>query len=938
MLADPGTSSIDANAPSRMRLSMLLMLALIAVVVVVQSWVSGRAEASRSTDAEIINLAAVQRTHSQRIARLALQSASDTAQIELDMVLLGMEAQALELEHLLTDQGVLLTDEARQAAPKDALSAFRGAVTTWQLSRQQFIDSVAHFVRVRETYEFSEIPRVSQALQKQADIYFLNSQLLVEHAQAFAQNHGVAAEQSSLIWTGLIITLLGLLAVGVVEPTARFVRRQYDLLRQQGNEMKRLALVAANTSNWVVMTDTRHKVVWANQAFLAGVDLPVQQVVGKGLRSFLSPDGNDLEELDRAAEELNRGLGVRVDVFVRAADGQGIWLDLDCQPVIDDQQTVTGFLIVGNDITEEVIQRRKLRALFDALPVGVILYNKTGVVVDCNTAALKMTQLQIHEFANYETMTAPSSRAHPGVRTVRDDLTDYPMVEQPVVRTLKTQRGLRRESVGYMNPGGDVFWTMINTEPLVDAQGQLSGVVECFMDVSRQKKLEQRLRDLSRTDGLTQLPNRVVVTDQIRAALLRRHAQPGYHFAVLFMDFDRFKQVNDTLGHVVGDELLRQIAQRLQISLRPGDAFVRTSDFGQIAARIGGDEFVVVLDDIRGDLDAEVVAGRLLDVLAAPYHIGEHTVNSSVSIGIVTATHAADDVEAVLRDADIAMYEAKRTGRGRYVMFEPSMHRRVRDDVALENDLRLAVQKNELSVVYQPLVDLNTGALSGMEALVRWKHPQRGMVSPVEFIPVAEASGLIVKVGAFVLQTACAEFAWLQGALGAAAPASVSVNLSRAQLREPDLAGQVLDTLRTNGMVASQLQLEITESLAAQDQVVQARLREIKALGVTLALDDFGTGYSSLSCLAELPIDTVKVDRAFVSVAQDSDYHRVLIEATILVAETLGMTTVAEGIETTEQAAMMKKLGCTKGQGYLYSKPLSRDGLVSWIEALREVA
>jgi EAL domain-containing protein (putative c-di-GMP-specific phosphodiesterase class I) len=195
-----------------------------------------------------------------------------------------------------------------------------------------------------------------------------------------------------------------------------------------------------------------------------------------------------------------------------------------------------------------------------------------------------------------------------------------------------------------------------------------------------------------------------------------------------------------------------------------------------------------------------------------------------------------------------------------------------------------------------------------------------------------------VKVGAFVLQTACAEFAWLQGELGAAAPASVSVNLSRAQLREPDLVGQVLDTLRSNGMVASQLQLEITESLAAQDQVVQARLREIKALGVTLALDDFGTGYSSLSCLAELPIDTVKVDRAFVSVAQDSDYHRVLIEATILVAETLGMTTVAEGIETTEQAAMMKKLGCTKGQGYLYSKPLSRDGLVSWIEALREVA
>ena len=936
MQADKGTPPIDANAPRRMRLSMLLMLALIAVVVVAQSWVSSRAEASRSRDAEIINLAAVQRTHSQRIARLAFQSASDTAQIELDMVLLGMEAQALELERLLTDQGVLTS--SRVNSPKDSLSSFREAVRIWQLSRQQFIASVAHFVHVREIYDFAEIPHASQALQKQADVHFLNSQLLVEQAQAFAQNHGVAAQQSSLIWTGLIITLLVLLAVGVVEPTARFVRQQYDLLKEQATEMRRLGLVAAHTSNWVVMTDIRHKVTWANPAFLRGMGLPTEQVMGKGLRTFLSPEGNDIEELDRAVEELNQGLSVRVDILVRTADAQGIWLDLEYQPVFDEKHDITGFLVVGNDINEAVIQRRKLRALFDALPVGVILYSETGRVVDCNAAVLKVSRLKFDELANFETMTQPEPQAYPGVRHVREDLSDYPMAEQPVARTLRTKEGVHRESIGYLSPGGEVFWTLVSTEPLIDAQGNLDGVVACFMDVSRQKKLEQRLLDLSRTDGLTQLPNRVVVMDQIYAALQRRHTQPGYHFAVLFMDFDRFKQVNDTLGHVVGDELLRQIAQRLQTSLRPGDAFVRTSDFGQIAARIGGDEFVVVLDDIRGDLDAEVVAARLLDVLAAPYHVGEHTVNSSVSIGVVTATHAVDDVESVLRDADIAMYEAKRTGRGRYVMFEPSMHRRVRDDVELENDLRRAIQQNEMSVVYQPMVDLNTGALSGMEALVRWKHPQRGMVSPVEFIPVAEASGLIMKVGAFVLQTACAEFAWLQRALGAAAPPSVSVNLSRAQLREPDLVGQVLDALRANGMAASQLQLEITESLAAQDQVVQVRLQEIKALGVTLALDDFGTGYSSLSCLAELPIDTVKVDRAFVSMAQASDYHRVLIEATIMVAETLGMTTVAEGIETLEQAAMMKKLGCTKGQGYLYSKPLSRDGMVSWIEALREMA
>ncbi|MCB2042305.1 MAG: bifunctional diguanylate cyclase/phosphodiesterase [Rhodoferax sp.] len=350
-----------------------------------------------------------------------------------------------------------------------------------------------------------------------------------------------------------------------------------------------------------------------------------------------------------------------------------------------------------------------------------------------------------------------------------------------------------------------------------------------------------------------------------------------------------------------------------------------------MAARIGGDEFVVLLDDIRGDLDAEVVAGRLLDLLAMPYTVAGHTVNSSVSIGIVTATHAAADVEAILRDADIAMYEAKRTGRGRYVLFEPAMHRRVRDDVALENDLRRALSEGELFVVYQPLVDLVSRRMTGLEALVRWRHPQRGLVSPVEFIPIAEAVGLIGKLGAEVLQTACRDFAWLQATLGPLAPETVSVNLSRAQLCEPSLASDILQALRAHGLGANQLQLEITESLAAQDLAMQARLHEVKELGVTLALDDFGTGYSSLSCLHELPIDVVKIDRSFVSLAQTSDYHRVLIEATVLMARTLGMGTLAEGIETAEQAALMRTLGCGKGQGYLFSRPIERDELVQWI-------
>jgi diguanylate cyclase (GGDEF)-like protein len=559
------------------------------------------------------------------------------------------------------------------------------------------------------------------------------------------------------------------------------------------------------------------------------------------------------------------------------------------------------------------------------------VYAKSGHVQEINNAGRQMLGIAEGDPLPDRRTLDQAMRAFG--RAVREDMSDYANAERPVQRTLRTGQGLRGESVGFLRSPTEVSWFMVNTEPLIDESGTIEGVVACFVDVTRQKQLEQKLRDSARTDDLTLLPNRVVVTDRIRAALERHRAQPGYHFAVLFMDFDRFKQVNDTLGHGVGDELLRQIAGRLQNGLRPGDAFVRTSDFGQMAARIGGDEFVVVLDDIRGDLDAEIVASRLLELLAEPYRIGEHVVNSSVSIGVVTATHAVDDVDAVLRDADIAMYEAKRTGRGCYVMFEPAMHRRVRDDVSLENDLREAMAKGELFVVYQPLVDLATRTLTGMEALVRWRHPQRGLVSPVEFIPVAEAIGLIGRLGEHVLRTACAELAQLQAELGPMAPPSVSVNLSRAQLREPALVSGIQDALRAHGLDAAQLQLEITESLAAQDQMVQSKLGEIQALGVALALDDFGTGYSSLSCLHELPIHTVKIDRAFVSMAQTSDYHRVLIEATILVAETLGMATVAEGIETQGQADLMRALGCGKGQGYLFGAPMEHAELVRWIQS-----
>jgi diguanylate cyclase (GGDEF)-like protein/PAS domain S-box-containing protein len=920
---DPRALRLGPTAGMRVRLAMLGVLLLIALVLALQARQNWHNEQLRSTDGEIITLAGAQRLFSQRLTLLATQSASEAAPFQLAQSLVEARSQAQRLEELLQEQWVHGSEEAGRAA---------ATVRAWQSARDPFFDDVDALIRARAASSDAQVAAGMKAIQARAPDYYAWALALAEQARLAAQEHNRQAARTMLWATALVIGLMVLLALAVVEPTARFVKRQYGMVQAQAAQMRRLALVAEHTANGVVVLDAHRRVEWVNASFVALTGYSVEEVRGKFLGELLQLQERPTRDALRYRTGMARGLASGGEIQIVTKDGHRIWTMVDIQPLRDAHGKTVSWVVVASNIDERVQSRHQRRALFEALPTGVLVFSKDSKVTDCNAAALDMLGLARDQMTEFDAIDLALRRMG---RPIREDLSDMPLSEQPVFRSLRLGASTRGELVGFRRRDKTVLWARVNSEPLLDAQGQIQGAVACVVDASAQKQLEQTLRDSARTDSLTLLPNRVVVTDQIRTALERHTAHPGYHFAVLFMDFDRFKQVNDTLGHGVGDALLRQIAERLQTGLRESDSFVRTSDFSQMAARIGGDEFVVLLDDIRGDLDAEVVAGRLLDLLAMPYTIGAHTVRSSVSIGIVTATHAAGDVESVLRDADIAMYEAKRTGRGRYVLFEPAMHRRVRDDVALENDLRRAMPDGELFVVYQPLVDLASRRITGMEALVRWNHPQRGLVSPVEFIPMAEAVGLIGKLGVMVLHTACKDFAWLQSQLGPLAPETVSVNLSRAQLREPSLVSDILDALRAHGMIAAQLQLEVTESLAAQDLTMQARLHEVKALGVTLALDDFGTGYSSLSCLHELPIDVVKIDRSFVSLAQTSDYHRVLIEATILMARTLGMGTLAEGIETAEQAALMRSLGCGKGQGFLFSRPVSREALMAWIQADR---
>jgi diguanylate cyclase (GGDEF)-like protein len=465
-------------------------------------------------------------------------------------------------------------------------------------------------------------------------------------------------------------------------------------------------------------------------------------------------------------------------------------------------------------------------------------------------------------------------------------------------------------------------------------------VTDATHEVQReQERLARRLKTAARTDALTRMPNREALLEQAQQMLARLPGSSG--FALLFMNCDRFRQINDALGQAAGDRLLVQIGERIRATLRPpSDRIDPNATGGQMAARVGADEFAVLLDGLRCREDAERIAARLLEALARSYQLpGGQVVNCKLSMGLVWSADAGDFAGEMLRDAGIAMVEAKRAGGAHCTVFEPAMRERAARRADIESDLRQALLEDQLFVVYQPVVGLRpdggTDLSAGVEALVRWQHPLRGVVPPVEFIGVAEESGLIGALGDFVLRRACRDFMAWQRELGPQAPRLLAVNLSRAQLGQPDWPATVRDILDQAGMRPAQLQLEVTESLAAQDQQVQDRLHELKALGITLALDDFGTGYSSLSSLHQLPVDTVKIDRSFVCQADTSHHHRVLIEATVKVAQSLGMNTVAEGIETEAQAAAVREQQCAKGQGYLFSRPLASKALLDWLKSSR---
>jgi diguanylate cyclase (GGDEF)-like protein len=426
-------------------------------------------------------------------------------------------------------------------------------------------------------------------------------------------------------------------------------------------------------------------------------------------------------------------------------------------------------------------------------------------------------------------------------------------------------------------------------------------------------------------DALTGLPNRALFLDRLEHALARaRRGQAA--LAVLFVDLDRFKLINDTLGHAAGDELLVQAGQRLRAAVREADT----------PARFGGDEFAIMLEDNEGSPDATLVAQRVIDTLQAPFDVGGREVFVSASVGIATSQAGQEDAAELLRNADVAMYRAKRQGSGGYHVFEPGMQVALMERLELEADLQRAVEQQEFTLVYQPIVPLDGPAMSGFEALIRWSHPTRGLVSPADFVPLAEETGLILPIGRWVLHQACQQAARWQREYPTDPPRTISVNLSARQLQQTSLVDEVAHALTASGLDPGCLVLEITESVLIQDtDATVAKLAALKGLGVRVAIDDFGTGYSSLSYLRQLPVDILKVDKSFIDGVQESPEASAVARAIIRLGHTLSLQTVAEGIEESTQLNALRKMQCDLGQGYLFAKPLSSTELEALLATAR---
>ncbi len=460
-------------------------------------------------------------------------------------------------------------------------------------------------------------------------------------------------------------------------------------------------------------------------------------------------------------------------------------------------------------------------------------------------------------------------------------------------------------------------WVLARGRAVRDAAGKPIRFSGSFMDVTRRRAVSERALHDALHDPLTRLPNRALFLDLVKRSFARSRRREDYRFATVFLDLDRFKAVNDGLGHAAGDDLLAQMARRLESCLREGDTL----------ARHGGDEFTILLDDVKGPPDVQIVADRLHQVTAQPFQVSGHEVFSTVSVGVALSTPGYSRPEDLLLDADTAMYRAKALGRARTVVFDPSMRERAPQLLDLEADLRRALLRKEFRVHYLPVVEVATGRIQGLEALIRWAHPKRGLVTPEHFVPFAEETGLIVPIGSWLLHQAGREFQACRSAVADGGALTLHVNMSSKQLLNSELLDQLDEVMHEHHLEPKDLALDLTESTLQQTETTSARVAELRGKGVQLCMDDFGTGYSSISSLHRFTLDTLKIDRSLFTGGSPRGQAPDLVRSIVSLAREMGTPVVAEGVETAEQFYFLRELGCSGAQGYYFSPPV--DGTMA---------
>lgn len=688
---------------------------------------------------------------------------------------------------------------------------------------------------------------------------------------------------------------------------AAVVERKLHLESEQ--QIREIASIVENSDD-AIFTETLDRIItgW-NKSAEELFGYTAEEIMGQSA-SLLYPEGGD-QIIGPTIDQISRGIRTSaVEVINRRKDGTLVNVSGNLSPIKDADGRVIGVSVVARDIDARKKAERDLAHREERYALAAKGSNDGLWDWDLNTNKVYYSPRwnSILGYAENETEDSPEawiSLIHP------EDVEQFRIA---LDKHLEGQKSHLRNEHRITTRDGEVRWVLCRGVAVRDENDRAIRIAGSLTDISREKESESALRRQAQHDKLTGLPNRTLLTEMVRTSLARTERDDDYSFAILFLDFDRFKIINDSLGHEYGDMLLVNIAQQLRVQLRTVDT----------AARLGGDEFVILLDGIDGVGGAIEVANRLLDKFSDPHNLKGHEVISTASIGIVTSSSKYRRAEDMIRDADTAMYQAKASGKARYVLFDKDMHTQALQRLNLEKDLRKAIAMGQMWVAYQPIVDLETAALRGFEALLRWEHPELGPVNPEEFINIAEETGEIVEIGNWVLRQACRQHVKWKQQHPHAGDLFMNINISKRQIAQPDIVKNLEQVFEETGIEPTSVKLEITESVIMDDRNgITPVLDSIRSLGVQLAMDDFGTGHSSLSCLHRFPIDVLKIDREFIMNMEQRIEYSAVIQAIITLAQTLNISVVAEGLETADQVAQLQALECNHAQGYFFAKPMN---------------